>query len=89
MGPLGDDKAVPTLKEWAAVGKPIETRQAAISAWPGCKKTTSKSHNKLRGILTEPRAPLRFSAIFALGERGDVSGDAGAGVVAKEQRFEH
>jgi len=37
MGELGDDKAVPTLREWVAVGKPIETRQAAINS-PGAAR---------------------------------------------------
>src|SRR5262249_43372702 len=30
MGDLGDDKAIPILREWAAPGKRIDTRQAAI-----------------------------------------------------------
>src|SRR5262249_38299249 len=38
MGPLGDDKAVPALKEWAALGKRIETRQAAIYSLARLKK---------------------------------------------------
>jgi len=73
MGPLGDDKAVATLKEWAAVGKPIETRQAAVYSLGRVQKDDKQITRQIEGYLTEPRAPLRFSAIYALGERGDVS----------------
>jgi HEAT repeat protein len=73
MGPLGDDKAVATLKEWSAVGKPIETRQAAVYSLGRVQKDDKQITRQIEGYLTEPRAPLRFSAIYALGERGDVS----------------
>jgi aminopeptidase N len=73
MGPLGDDKAVATLKEWAAVGKPVETRQAAVYSLGRVQKDDKQITRQIEGYLTEPRAPLRFSAIYALGERGDVS----------------
>jgi len=73
MGPLGDDKAVPRLEEWVAVGKPINTRQAAISSLARLKKSDKQITEQIAGFLTEPRFPIRFSAIFALGERGDAS----------------
>jgi aminopeptidase N len=73
MGPLGDDKAVPTLQEWVTVGKRIDTRQAAISSLARLKKDDKQITQEIAGFLSEPRAPIRFSAIFALGERGDVS----------------
>jgi aminopeptidase N len=73
MGPLGDDKAVPTLKEWVVVGKPIDTRQAAISSLARLQKGDTQITQQIAGYLSESRAPLRFSAIFALGERGDAS----------------
>src|SRR5882672_1103864 len=73
MGPLGDDKAVPTLEEWVAVGKPINTRQAAISSLGRLKKSDQQITEQIAGFLSEPRFPIRFSAIFALGERGDAS----------------
>jgi len=73
MGPLGDDKAVQILKEWISAGKPIETRQAAISSLARLQKGDKQITQQIAAYLTEPHAPLRFSAIFALGERGDSS----------------
>jgi len=73
MGELGDDKAVPTLREWVAVGKPIETRQAAISSLARLDKNNKEITQQIASYLTEPHAPVRFSAIFALGTRGDAS----------------
>ena len=73
MGSLGDDNAVPTLKEWAALGKPIETRQAAINSLGRLKKDDHTITQQLAGYLYEPHFPVRMSAIFALGERGDAT----------------
>jgi len=73
MGALGDDKAVPTLEQWVAVGKPIDTRQAAISSLARLQKNDKQITQQLAGYLTEPHFPVRMSAIFALGERGDTT----------------
>lgn len=73
MGSLGDDKAVPALKEWAVPGKPIETRQAAISSLAKLKKDDREITQQIASYLPESHAPIRFAAIFALGERGDPS----------------
>jgi aminopeptidase N len=73
MGPLGDDKAVPTLEQWVAVGKPINTRQAAIQSLGRLKKEDKQITQQIAGYLSEPRFPIRISAIMALGERGDAS----------------
>jgi aminopeptidase N len=73
MGVLGDDKAVPTLEQWVAVGKPIDTRQAAISSLARLQKNDKQITQQLAGYLTEPHFPVRMSAIFALGERGDTT----------------
>jgi aminopeptidase N len=73
MGPLGDDQAVPTLKEWAVPGKRIETRQAAIASLARLKKDDKEITQQVASYLPESHAPIRFSAIFALGERGDAS----------------
>jgi aminopeptidase N len=72
-GELGDDKAVPTLREWAAAGKQIDTRQAAISSLAKLDKNNKEITQQIAGYLTEPRFPVRISAIFALGTRGDAS----------------
>jgi aminopeptidase N len=73
MGPLGDDHAVPTLEEWAVPGKRIETRQAAISSLARLKKEDREITQQIASYLPESHAPIRFSAIYALGERGDAS----------------
>jgi aminopeptidase N len=73
MGPLGDDKAVPTLREWVAAGKPIDTRQAAIFSLARLKKDDKEITQQISGLLNDAHFRLRFSSIFALGERGDAS----------------
>jgi len=73
MGPLGDDKAVPALKEWVIPGKPIETRQAAISSLARLQKDDKQITQQIASYLPEPHAPIRFATIFALGERGDAA----------------
>ncbi|HEY0724852.1 MAG TPA: HEAT repeat domain-containing protein, partial [Pyrinomonadaceae bacterium] len=73
MGPLGDDQAVPTLREWAVPGKPVESRQAAISSLARLKKDDKEITQQIASYLPEPRAPIRFATIFALGERGDAA----------------
>jgi hypothetical protein len=49
MGALGDDKAVPTLEQWVAVGKPIDTRQAAISSLARLQKNDKQITQQLAG----------------------------------------
>jgi HEAT repeat protein len=73
MGPLGEDNAVSTLKDWAVPGKRIETRQAAIASLARLKKDDKEITQQIASYLPESHAPIRFSAIFALGERGDAS----------------
>jgi len=73
LGPLGDDRAVPLLRDWAATGKNMESRQAAISSLARLQKDNKDITNQLAGYLSEPHYPIRMSAIFALGSRGDAS----------------
>ena len=73
MGELGDDKAVPTLREWAAIGKRIDTRQAAINSLARLDKNNKEITQQIAGYLMEPHFPVRISSIFALGTRGDES----------------
>src|SRR5262249_5951599 len=70
---LGDDRAVPLLKEWAAVGKPIETRPAAIYSLARLKKDDREITEMIAGFMNEPRFTIRMSSINALGWRGDAS----------------
>jgi aminopeptidase N len=73
MGALGDDKAVPLLREWAAVGKPIDSRNAAIASLARLQKDNKEITTQIAGYLNEPRFPIRMASIFALGARGDAS----------------
>jgi aminopeptidase N len=73
MGGLGDDKAVPLLREWAALGKPIDSREAAIASLARLDKGNKEITTQIAGYLTEPHFPVRMASIFALGARGDAS----------------
>ena len=73
MGPLGDDQAVPALQEWVAIGKPTRTREAAIYSLARLKKDDQQITQQIAGYLTEQHGRVRFSAIYALGQRGDAS----------------
>jgi aminopeptidase N len=73
LGPLGDNKAVPLLREWAAPGKEISARQAAISSLARLEKDNKEITNQIAGYLMEPHFPVRMASIFALGSRGDAS----------------
>jgi aminopeptidase N len=73
LGPLGDDKAVPLLREWAAPGKDIPSRQAAISSLARLQKDNKEITNQIASYLSESHFPVRMSSIFALGSRGDAS----------------
>jgi aminopeptidase N len=73
MGALGDDKAVSLLREWAALGKPIDSRNAAIASLARLQKDNKEITNQIAGYLREPHFPVRMASIFALGARGDAS----------------
>jgi aminopeptidase N len=73
LGSLGDDKAVPLLREWAMPGKEISSRQAAIASLARLDKSNKEITQQIAGYLSAPRFPVRIAAIFALGTRGDAS----------------
>jgi aminopeptidase N len=73
MGPLGDDKAVPLLLQWSAPGKPMDSRNAAISSLARLQKDNKDITNQIVSYLSEPHFPIRMASIFALGARGDAS----------------
>jgi len=70
---LGDDKAVPLLLEWSSVGKPVESRTAAIYSLARLQKDNKEITKQIASYLTEPRHPIRMASIYALGSRGDAS----------------
>lgn len=73
LGPLGDEKAVPLLLGWAALGKPIETRTAAINSLGRLQKNNPEITKKIAAYLLEPHFPVRMASIYALGSRGDAT----------------
>jgi aminopeptidase N len=73
LGPLGDDRAVPLLLQWSAVGKPVETRTAAINSLGRLQKDNKEITKQLAAYLSEPRFSVRISSVYALGARGDVT----------------
>jgi aminopeptidase N len=73
LSSLGDDKAVPLLLQWSAVGKPIESRTAAIYSLARLQKDNKEITKQLASYLNEPRHPIRMASIFGLGSRGDAS----------------
>jgi aminopeptidase N len=73
FGFLGDDKAVPLLREWSVPGKRIESRQAAIGSLARLDKNNKEITQQIASYLNESHFPVRLAAIFALGTRGDAS----------------
>jgi HEAT repeat protein len=73
LGFLGDDKAAPVLRAWAAPGKPIETRQVAITSLARLDKANKEITAEIAKYLTESHYPIRYAAIYSLGSRGDPS----------------
>ena len=71
FGALGDDKAVPLLLEWSSKGKPLDARRAAISSVAQLDKKNHEITKQLAAYASESHPDVRFSSIFALGQRGD------------------
>ena len=89
LGALGDDEAVPLLREWAVPGKKIPTRTAAISSLADLQKDNKEITKQLASYLTEPQFPIRIAAVYALGARAEHVRDSGAGSAAEKQRLGH
>jgi aminopeptidase N len=73
LGPLGDDKAVPLLLQWAAAGKPIDSRTAAINSLAKLQKDNKDITKQIAEYLSEPHFSVRIAAVYALGGRGDAN----------------
>lgn len=73
LGALGDDKAIPLLLQWTAVGKPIDSRTAAINGLARLQKDNQEITKQIAAYLSEPHFSVRMAAIYALGGRGDAS----------------
>ena len=73
LGSLGDDKGVPLLLQWSAVGRPIDSRAAAINSLARLQKDNKDITKQIAAYLTEPHFRIRMAAIYALGGRGDTT----------------
>jgi len=73
LGSLGDDKAVPLVREWTMPGKDMDSRRAAIASLSRLDKNNKDLTQFIAGYLQDPDFPIRRTAIFALGMRGDAS----------------
>ena len=71
FGALGDDRAVPILMEWSSLGKPLDSRPAAIQSLGRLGTKDAAAENRLIQYLGETYDSVRRSAIGALGQRGD------------------
>ncbi len=71
FGALGDDKAVPLLREWTSPGKPTDSRTAAIASLAKLDKSNPGITAELASYLKEPHFTVRVATIVALGSRGD------------------
>ena len=73
LGQLGDEKAVPVLREWVVLGKPMETREAAIFSLARLQKDNKEITTQIASYLPEQHFGIRMAAVAALGARGDAS----------------
>jgi aminopeptidase N len=73
LGSLGNDKAVPLLREWATPGKDMDSRAAAIASLGRLDKSNKEVTQQIASYLTESHFSARWAAIAALGNRGDAS----------------
>ena len=71
LGDLGDDRAVPLLLQWAALGQPLDSRASAISAVATLDKKNKEITQALLLYLKEPYRDVKRAALFSLARRGD------------------
>ncbi len=83
-GLLGDDRAVPTLREWAKPGKDLEARGAAIGSLGHLEKGNKEITAEIVSYLPERHFEIQLAAIFALGARADASAIPGLEAMLKE-----
>jgi hypothetical protein len=70
-GPLGDEKATPILLTWAAPGKPIPARAAAISSLGQLDRNNKDITKTLISYLDEQHVDVQRATLQALVARGD------------------
>jgi aminopeptidase N len=70
---LADSRATPLVLEWAAPGRPIRTRAAAIRALGFIDARNKETTKRLLSYLDENISEVRRATLTALDDRGDVS----------------
>jgi len=70
LGELGDDRAVPLLLSWSALGKDMDAREAAIPAVASLDLKNKAITQALISYLNEPYFDIKFTTIFALSRGG-------------------
>jgi aminopeptidase N len=73
LGTLGDEKAVPLLREWSVAGKDLDSRADAIGSLARLKKDDPEITQLIAGYLKDAHFGVRHAAVIALGSRGDAS----------------
>ncbi len=73
FGQLADPRAVPIVLDWAAPGRPLGVRAAAIHSLGWLDKSNPQTTRRLLSYVDERIAPIRRAAVSALEQRADAS----------------
>ena len=73
FGELADPRAVPVVLDWAAPGRPLSTRAAAIRSLGSLDARNGEITRRLLSYVDERILPVRRAALSALEERDDAS----------------
>jgi hypothetical protein len=88
FGDLADDKAAPFVLEWSALGKPLVLRAAAIRSLGPLDRGNKEITKAHISYVNEGHRDVLFSAIFALGSRGDPDAIPALEEAAKNSGFD-
>ena len=73
FGELADSRAAPIVLDWAAPGRPLEVRAAAIRSLGLLDRRNSDITRRLLSYVDERISPIRSAALFAIQTRADAS----------------
>ena len=73
LGALADSRATSVVLDWAAPGRPLEPRAAAIRSLGMLDRGNSDITRRLLSYAGERISPIRSAALFALQTRADAS----------------
>jgi len=71
FGTLGDSRAVSTLLDWSAPGKPFVCRESAIASLAVLDRSNARITRTLISYLHEPYFDLQVATVLSLARRGD------------------